>query len=1049
MPICKECVEIRSFLRAPAEHETGSAPKGCGIAQSEVPRRDILRVLGTGNEMTKAPPPGVFASLLAFVVFALSGCAGLIYQSIWTQYLGLFLGHAAYAQSLVLAIFMGGMATGAWWASRAGHWPNLLRAYAWIELAIGAAAALFHAEYLGTTGIAYDHVFPSLSSAFEVSAFQWLLASVLILPQSILLGMTFPLMSNGLMRRRRIREGMILSGLYFTNSIGAAAGALLATFVLLPALGLPGAMRVGALLNAVVALIAFLLSRDREPAAAAHASTTHVRDRSAERLFLAAAAITGATSFVYEMGWIRMLSLAFASTMHAFELMLAAFIGGLAFGGLWIRRRIDGYASPLRAAGVVQVLMGLAALASLVAYGWTFDGVAWLLGAISRSGSAYVLYNIATAVVAILIMAPAAFFAGMTLPLFTLALLRAGGGEASVGRIYASNTLGAIAGVFLAMHVLIPGAGLKLTMIVAAVTDIALGLVLMRRAPSPRHGRPRYLGTLAASGVAIALALLFGRFDPAVLTSGVYRTGVAHILSNEQVVYYRDGKTASVGVVADRANGTMRIVTNGKPDASLAVFEGARESPDETTMIMAAALPLALHPNPREIANIGFGSGLTVHTLLGDSRPEHVDTIEIEPAMFEGAKWFGRRVERAYTDPRATIHFEDAKAYFASHASRYDVIISEPSNPWVSGVSSLFTREWYRFIPRHLNEGGLFVQWIQLYEIDEQLVATVVNALNESFQDFRVFLASDFDLIIVARADGPVGHLDDRVFADPGMRESLRGIEIPNIASLELHAIGDRRSFTPFVRAVSTRASSDFHPILSLEAPRARFTSTTARGIWSLATADLPILEGIANANVTPASEIADAPHFARTGRIKTAAAIAAALSDHPADALPADAAADIALLKAYGADCRTYAGVAVVDAIHRLASRTVPYLTPAELYGAWVVPSWLNCKETDAQVALMIELAGALSERDGASARDAARRLLADSRDKLPSAIADYLLRAAMVGAVMAKDFPDVAAIDATLGRHVLTNDTSFYQRVYLKAFADSASAPDAAPSE
>jgi predicted membrane-bound spermidine synthase len=731
--------------------------------------------------------------------------------------------------------------------------------------------------------------------------------------------------------------------------------------------------------------------------------------------------------------------------------MLAAFIGGLAFGGLWIRRRIDGYASPLRAGGLVQVLMGLAALASLVLYGWTFDWVAWLLGALSRGDSAYFLYNVATAVVAILIMAPAAFFAGMTLPLFTLALLRAGGGEASVGRIYAANTIGAIAGVFLAMHVLIPGAGLKLAMIVAAVADIALGLVLLRRAPATPRSVPHYLGALAASGAAVALALVFARFDPAVLTSGVYRTGIPHIdLPDESVVYYKDGKTASVGVVANKANGRMRIVTNGKPDASLAVFDDARESPDETTMIMAAVLPLALHPNPREIANIGFGSGLTVHTLLGDSRPQHVDTIEIEPAMYEGAKAFGKRVERAYTDPRARIHFEDAKAYFASHASKYDVIISEPSNPWVSGVSGLFTREWYRFVPRHLNQGGLLVQWIQLYEINEELVATIVNALNESFQDFRVFMASDFDLIIVARADGPVGPLDERVFGDAGVRRSLERVEIPNLASLEQHAIGDRRTFTPFIQALSRRANSDFYPILSLEAPKVRFSGNSARGIWGLLIADLPILEGVAPGNVAaPSAEVGTARYFARTGRIAGAAAVVAALGGRPDKPIPADAAPDVALALAYGADCRSYGDEVVIGALQRLAARTIPYLGPAELEDAWIKPAWLRCGARDERVELMLDLARGLARRDGAAARDAATRLLAESRGTLQKPVADYLLRAAMLGAVMAKDFAAVATIDETLGKDVAPNDTTYFQRVYLKAFAGAASAREMADAK
>ena len=160
----------------------------------------------------------------------------------------------------------------------------------------------------------------------------------------------------------------------------------------------------------------------------------------------------------------HMLSLAFGSTVHAFELMLSAFIGGLACGGLWIRKRIDGYAHPVRVGGWVQLAMGMAALLSLLLYDRSFDWVAWFLQAISRTDGGYALYNFVTATVSLLLMAPAAFFAGMTLPLFTYSLLRSGGGEASVGRIYAANTIGAIVGVFAAVHFLVPMLGLKLAM---------------------------------------------------------------------------------------------------------------------------------------------------------------------------------------------------------------------------------------------------------------------------------------------------------------------------------------------------------------------------------------------------------------------------------------------------------------------------------------------------------------------------------------------------------------------------------------------------------
>jgi len=429
----------------------------------------------------------VVASLL---VFALSGASGLIYQAIWSQYLGLFLGHAAYAQSLVLAIFMGGMALGAWWVSRhALNWSNLLRGYAHVELLIGLAAAFFHWEYGAVTGLAYDVVFPTLSAGWLTTLFKWTSAVMLILPQAVLLGMTFPLMSNGVMRRSSVGDGSILGGLYFSNSMGAAVGALLATFVLLPAVGLPGAMRFGALLNLLVALLAYALSRTPEQPMAVEpraeaAPTRAVAAVSGARLLLVAAFVTGASSFVYEIGWVRMLSLALGSTVHAFELMLASFIGGLALGGLWIRKRIDGYANPLRIGGYVQVFMGLAALLSLVLYDRSFDGVAWAMAALSRSDEGYAAYNVISAIVAAAIMLPAAFFAGMTLPLFTLTLLRRGAGEAAVGRIYAANTVGAIVGVFAAIHLLIPGLGLKLAMIIAALADLVLGVVLLRPAGS-------------------------------------------------------------------------------------------------------------------------------------------------------------------------------------------------------------------------------------------------------------------------------------------------------------------------------------------------------------------------------------------------------------------------------------------------------------------------------------------------------------------------------------------------------------------------------------
>ncbi|MGH8642749.1 MAG: hypothetical protein ACRET6_13635, partial [Burkholderiales bacterium] len=186
---------------------------------------------------------------LLFALFTLSGFTGLIYESIWSHYLKLFLGSAAFAQSFVLAAFMGGMAIGAWiasrWSQRIG---NLLAVYGWIEAAIGLAALVFHELFVALTQFSLDHVIPAIGSPLGVEIYKYSICGLLIVPQTVLLGMTFPLMSGSVIRRSPQASGHHLAMLYFTNSIGAAAGALAAAFLLLGWLGMPGTMRGAGLL---------------------------------------------------------------------------------------------------------------------------------------------------------------------------------------------------------------------------------------------------------------------------------------------------------------------------------------------------------------------------------------------------------------------------------------------------------------------------------------------------------------------------------------------------------------------------------------------------------------------------------------------------------------------------------------------------------------------------------------------------------------------------------------------------------------------------------
>lgn len=933
-------------------------------------------------------------SLLA--VFILSGFAGLIYQSIWSHYLGLFLGHAAYAQALVLAIFMGGMAAGAALVARAGpQWSNLIRRYAIIEAVVGVLALLFHWVFVGALELSYEFIIPALGSAGGVNLYKWLLAGILILPQTILLGMTFPLMSGGIIRRFPGADGHVLGSLYFTNSIGAAIGVLFAAFLILPAVGLQGAMLLAGTMNLLVAALAWMLagkSDNVQPASLAEGANADSQAPRASgrllRIVLLATFLSGAASFAYEIIWIRMLSLAVGSTLHAFELMLAAFIAGIAFGGLWIRKRADSASDPLRLVGWMQIAMGLAALASLVFYANSFGWVGFLMGALTQSDGGYVFFNLATGLIAVLIMMPAAFFAGTTLPLFTVVLLRDGQGEASIGRVYAWNTLGAILGVFAAIHVLIPVLGLKMALVSSALVDMVIGLALLRIRTFDNRG---FAVVAVATGVVVLAASLIMSllpFDPLRLSSGVYRSGQASLPADTEIAFYQDGKTTSVAATY-HAGGVAAIATNGKVDAAIQMG-GGRATGDEPTMVFAAAIPMAYVPDMKTAGVIGFGSGLTTHTLLADQRVGRVDTIEIEPQMVVGAQVFGHRVARAYSDPRSNIIIDDAKSYFAGQQHRYDLIVSEPSNPWISGVGALFSKEFYEFVPQFLSEDGVFVQWLQLYEIDEKLVGSVLNAIAPAFHDYHAYLSNNADLLIIA-SNKPLDESPDFQSLFRGeLKEDLQAVGVTHPDQLSFRKIADAELIQALARLYAGAVNSDYYPVLSLNAPRTRFRKQSAEQIMGIPNASLPLLESLGISGVLDARLDTGIPgHFLRADLTGQARAARAALVVGEGDEAYRQTAEAMWEIKGAAECSQRWSSMReelAVKHLRTVVEATLAYMSPQELEGVLIDPSWQSCGELPTAYVELLELLEAAAIRDDGRLSESAAKWLAspDSRPKI-----------------------------------------------------------------
>jgi len=940
-------------------------------------------------------PRGVF-----YLVFIASGFAGLIYESIWTHYLKLFLGHAAYAQSLVLAVFMGAMAAGAWLCGRfSRRIGNPLRVYAVVEALVGALALVFHELFVVLTEWAYAALLPALGAEWLVLGAKIALCALLIVPQSLLLGMTFPLMSAGLARAQPRGAGESVAMLYFTNSLGGALGVLASGFVMIAALGLPGTLRAAGVLNVLVAIAVWLIAGNARHGALQAGKFIEERPRTAS-LLLAVAFFTGLASFLYEISWIRMLSLVLGASTHSFELMLATFIFGLALGGLAVRRRVDTARSPELLLGAVQVAMGLAAAATLPLYGSTFSLMEALMKGLAHTETGYLLFNLSGAGIAALVMLPATFFAGMTLPLLTGALLRRGAGEAAIGQVYAANTLGAIAGVIFAVHLGLPLLGLKGTLILGSCVDVLLGLVLLRYFGAARRSFAALAALCAACFIAVSL---FVELDANKMTAGVFRYGELSASRDATILFKKDGKTATVHLVRYPEATSLR--TNGKSDGSINLDLAGERGTDEITMVLTAALPLALRPETRSAAVIGIGTGLTTHTLLQSLDIQRVDTVEIESAMAEASRGFMPRNSGAFADPRGAILIDDAKSFFAARGKRYDLIVSEPSNPWVSGVSSLFTREFYRRIRNHLEPGGLLVQWFQLYEIDASLVASVMAALGEVFPHYAVFAPSDHDLLIIASGTEIPLPPQVKIFEHPGIAKELWTIHVLSAGDFDARYVGGRSTLEPLFASYGMAANSDYAPLLDLNAARHRFMEKSAVDLVALLNLGVPVLELLDPARsrrpVNPLLRGAYAFERVENTRLAWYARDFLAGPRRPApDGISPPLQKDLELVKLRLLECREPRDLDVwLNSALRVAKMLNPFLAADDAGAVWLriarSPCFGDLHDFQRRWLALFRAVGA---RDAPRMADFGSQLLG-SELSMGSDAREYLLMAAMAG--------------------------------------------------
>ncbi|MEM2983536.1 MAG: hypothetical protein QXH17_10300, partial [Candidatus Bathyarchaeia archaeon] len=572
-------------------------------------------------------------------------------------------------------------------------------------------------------------------------------------------------------------------------------------------------------------------------------------------------------------------------------------------------------------------------------------------------------------------------------------------------------TVGGIIGVFFAIHIGMPFLGLKGLLSLGASLDISLGIFLAWKGFLSEDRKIPAVLTLGASA-AVFLTFLIVRLDPYKMASGVYRYGRILSPSSYDIIYHRDGKTATVDLIK-RKDGHLSLRINGKADAGINMIAGGSAAPDEGTMILAGSLPLALHPDAKTVANIGLGSGLTTHVLLTSPHLKEVDTVEIESSVVEASMKFGQRVNLTHSDPRSKIFIDDAKTFFSSQKKIYDIIVSEPSNPWVSGISSLFSKEFYRLIRNYLNDAGLFVQWLQLYEINMDLVASVFKAISPNFCDYVIYAPDDGNILIVAKKGGNLNIPDSRIIAIPRLAEELKRMGINNLQDLELRKIGYKSALDPLFKSYLITPNSDYFPVLDLNTDRTRFLNLDARELVELANYPIPVLQILDKRNTEwEKTEVTLSPYFSKLKLMKIALIIRDyfmrdSFNLHEFSSLPEYTRMSIENVNNFFKYCHTSIDLNIIlQSIFHMAISSIPYLTPHENDRIWQKIKGSPCYYKLSEVQRdWIELFRAIGKREAPEMVSISSRLLKNHENTERSSYREYLLISYMLGNILIKN--------------------------------------------
>jgi spermidine synthase len=815
------------------------------------------------------------AARVVLLCFFASGMSGLVYQVVWVRELVLVFGATTFAVSTVLTAFMGGLALGSYYFGRRSETvARPLRLYGLLEIGIGIY------------GLAVPLIFATLPtvyhsfsqwlhlSFFMLSIVRFVFATLVLIVPTALMGATLPVLSS-FYARDAGRIGLNVGSLYALNTFGAVLGAAATGFLLIPALGMNAATTTAAAMNILLGAVALTVSRKAEalPALEARAvslAATPLNTKESSRspeievrrgqitIVVAGFAVSGFVALSYEVIWSRVLSLIIGSSVYAFSIMLTTFLIGLAAGATVASRLVDRIRGPVAAFALIEIAIGLTSLVGA----YLFNDLPYVFVQLYRwvDSSSFGFLLFARFLIAALVMIAPTVLLGALFPLVVRIVSSGKLGRTTgrtVGDAYAANTVGAIAGSFASGFILIPWLGLlgSLSLCVALNFLVAAAAFLASGA-SDRRNRSRGIDITQTVGLA-ASVLLIGTavlgdppWDPEVMSSAVYRYAPSLTDKSRQelfdflkrgqgeTLFYKEGITATVAV--QRQGGGRVLKVNGKPEASTAG--------DMPTQILIGALPLLVREHTDDVLLIGLGSGVTLGSV--EQFPvKRVTCVELEPAVIEASRHFEDVNNRPLTDPRLRMVSNDGRNFIYTTDEKFDVIVSEPSNPWVTGVANLFTLEYFKRGAERLKDDGLFSQWLQIYEMAPEDVRTLIATFRAAFPQVYLFRGAEGDLMLLGskserRLDLPVlkSHFDD-----PKVSGDLKRIGTSRAADIISRFYLGPAEITKL--AAGARLNTDDNALIEFNAPRRVGTTeeTVVRNVKQLlayAASPLDYLDG-------------------------------------------------------------------------------------------------------------------------------------------------------------------------------------------------------------